>query len=246
MQQPAAGMSSRARERLRAEQAGMTLIELTIGMAIGLVVTFASLAILQRATTASHEIVDRQDAIQRGRQAMELMTRQLRSQVCLGESAEPISYGDATTITFYADLGDGTQNVAKRTLSFVAPAGSTTGRIREDVYAGSGSYPNLTFAGSPTTSRVLLAGAKRLVAAGVDQPLFRYYAFQPGSPTGDLQEMATPLSAGDASRAVMVRIAFVSMPERTRPRDFDSTTLQNDVYVRLADPTRPLEGPRCL
>jgi type II secretory pathway pseudopilin PulG len=233
-------------DRLRSNQSGMTLVELTVGMAIGLVVTFASLAVLQRAEVASNEIVDRQDAMQRGRLAMEQITRQLRSQVCLGESAEPITYGDGTSITFYGDLSDGSQNIAKRTLAFTAPAGATPGKIREYTYAGVGSYPNLTFPGTPTTSRVLLNGAKQVVASSASQPIFRYYAFQPGSPNGDLLQLSTPLSAADASRTVMVRIAFVSLPERTKPRDFDSTTLQNDVYVRLADPTRPVEGPRCI
>ncbi|HYI80097.1 MAG TPA: hypothetical protein VEW67_04480 [Thermoleophilaceae bacterium] len=231
---------------LRREQTGMTLVELTVGMAIGLVVTFASLAVLQRAETASREIVDRQDAIQRGRLAMEQITRQLRSQVCLGESAEPITSGTATSISFYGDLSDGSQNVAKRSLAYVAPVGTTPGKIREDVHVGSGSYPNLTFPAAATTSRILLSGAKQVVSGSTTQPLFRYYAFQPGSPTGDLLELPAPLSAADASRTVMIRIAFVSMPERVRPRDFDSTTLQNDVYVRLADPTRPVEGPRCI
>ncbi len=224
----------------------MTLIELTIGMAIGLVVTFASLAILDRASTASNEIVDRQDAIQRGRLAMEQITRQLRSQVCLGESAEPISYGDDVKLTFYADLSDGSQNVARRTLTFVPPAGAAPGKITEDVYAGGGVYPDLTFGATPTQTRVLLNGAKQVKSGATDVPIFRYYAFQPGSPTGDLELLATPLSATNASRTVMVRIAFVSMPERTIPRDLDSTTLNSDVFVRLADPTRPLEGPRCL
>jgi hypothetical protein len=225
----------------------MTLVELTVGMAIGLVVTFASVAVLQRAEVASSEIVDREDAIQRGRQAMELITRQLRSQVCLGESAEPITHGDATSISFYADLSDGSTNVALRSLTYVPPVGSTRGRIREDVFAGSGSYPNLTFPATATSSRVLLEGAKRVVVGAAEQPLFRYYAFQPGSPTGDLQEMSVPLTATDASRTVMIRIAFVSMPEKkATPRALDATTLQNDVYVRIADPTRPLEGPRCI
>jgi prepilin-type N-terminal cleavage/methylation domain-containing protein len=233
-------------DRLRREQSGMTLVELTVGMAIGLVVTGASLMVLQRAEVASNEIVDREDAVQRGRQAMELMTRQLRSQVCLGESAEPITFGNATTVTFYGDLSDGSQNVARRTLTYVAPVGTTPGRIREDVHVGTGSYPNLTFPATATTSRVLLNGAKQVVSGSTTQPLFRYYAFQPGSPTGDLQELTVPLSATDASRTVMVRIAFVSMPLRSKPRDFDATTLQSDVYVRIADPTRPVEGPRCI
>jgi type II secretory pathway pseudopilin PulG len=231
---------------IRAQQSGMTLIELVIGMLIALVVTFASFAVLDRATTASNEIADRQDAIQRGRQAMDLMTRQLRSQVCLGETAEPISYGDATTLTFYADLSDGSEPVARRTLTFAPASSDAPGRIREDVFEGTGEYPELQFGTTPTTSRILLDGAEQVESAGQPQPVFRYFAFQPGSPTGDLQELEVPLSAEDASRTIMVRIEFVSMPERRRPRDKDSTTLQDSVYVRLADPAQPLEGPRCI
>jgi type II secretory pathway pseudopilin PulG len=224
----------------------MTLIELMVGLSIALVVTFASFAVLGRATTASNEIADRQDAIQRGRQAMESITRQLRSQVCLGESAEPISYGDATRITFYADLSDGSEPVTRRTLELTPASGGQPGRIREDVYVGVGQYPDLEFGATPTTSRVLLSGVEPVKLGGQPQPIFRYFAFQPGSPTGDLLALPTPLSAEDASRTVMVRIEFVSLPERARPRVEDATTLQDSVYVRLADPTQPLEGPRCI
>jgi prepilin-type N-terminal cleavage/methylation domain-containing protein len=235
-----------ALHRLRRDQSGMTLIELVVGISIALVVTFASFAVLGRATTASQEIADRQEAIQLGRQAMELMTRQLRSQVCLGEAAEPISYGDDSTLTFYADLGDGSEPIARRRLTYVAPAGGEPGRIHEEVFEGSGTYPDLAFPPTPTRSRVLLARAVRAEDDGQPLPVFRYYAFQPGSPTGDLQLLPTPLSADDASRTIMVRIAFVAQPERPRPRDADATTLANDVYIRLADPSRPLEGLRCI
>jgi hypothetical protein len=224
----------------------MTLIELVVGLSIGLVVTFASFAVLGQATKASHEIADRQEAVQRGRLAMELITRQLRSQVCLGEGAEPITYGDAGTVTFYADLSDGSQNVAKRTLTFVPPTGTAPGKILEEVRFGIGEYPDLTFPATADTSKVLLGGAAQAVTAGEAAPVFSYHAFQPGSPTGDLEQLPVPLSAEDASRTIMVQIAFTTLPDRVRPRDMDSLTLQDSVYVRIADPTRPLEGPRCL
>ena len=237
---------SAAPVRLRRDESGMTLVELMIGMSIALVVTFASFAVLERATTASHEIADRQEAIQLGRQAMELMTRQLRSQVCLGEAAEPISYGDDSTLTFYADLSDGSEPIARRRLTFVPPAGGEPGRIQEEVFEGTGTYPDLEFPASPTSTRALLARAAQAEDDAQPLPVFRYYAFQPGSPTGDLQSLPTPLSADDASRTIMVRIAFVAHPERPQPRDADATTLANDVYIRLADPSRPLEGLRCI
>jgi prepilin-type N-terminal cleavage/methylation domain-containing protein len=237
---------SAASDRLRRDQSGMTLIELMVGMSIGLVVTFASFAVLDRATTASQEIADRQEAVQLGRQAMEAMTQQLRSQVCLGEASEPISQGDDSTAMFYADLSDGSEPIARRRLTYVAPAAGAPGRIQEEVFDGSGTYPDLTFPVVPTRSRVLLARAKQAEGGGGPLPVFRYYAFQPGSPTGDLALLPTPLSADDASRTVMIRVAFVAQPVRPHPRDSDTTTLANDVYVRLADPSRPLEGPRCI
>jgi len=232
--------------RLRADESGYTLIELVVGMSIALVVIMATFAVIDRATTVQAEVADRQEAIQRGRQAMELITRQLRSQVCLGESAEPISYGDGETITFYADLSDGSVNVAQRTLTYTPADDGVPGRITEDVRIGVGEYPDLAFGSTPDTSRVLVDGVEQSTSGGTAQPVFRYYAFQPGSPTGDLLLLSTPLSATDASRTVMVRIAYTTMPERPIPDARNATTLVDDVYVRLADPTRPLEGPRCL
>lgn len=228
------------------DQTAMTVIELLVGMSIGLIVIMATFAVIERATTLQAEIGDRQDAVQRGRLAMEQITRQLRSQVCLGESAEPISYGDDNTVTFYADLSDGTQNVQQRTLTYVPASGATPGNLREDVREGAGVYPDLTFPTDPDKTTVLLNGVEQAQDGSTPMPVFRYYAFEVGSPTGDMELLPTPLSASDASRTVMVRIAFTAMPERPKPRRIDSTTLIDDVYVRLADPTRPLEGPRCL
>lgn len=227
------------------DESGTTLIEIVAAIGIGMVVLMAGLMLLDRAVVASHEIADRQEAVQRGRQAMELITRQLRSQVCLGENAEPIAYGDGETVVFYADLGDGTTPVERRTLGYEAPQDST-GRIVEQVEPGEGVYPDLDFDSQTASSRVLLSGAQAVDDGGGPQPVFRYYAFQVGSPTGDLDELPTPLDATDASRTVMVRVAFVTLPDRIGSHSRDATTLQDDVYVRIADPTRPLEGPRCL
>jgi prepilin-type N-terminal cleavage/methylation domain-containing protein len=232
-------------DRVRAEEAGMTLIEILVSLTIGLIVLMAGFRLLDRSVAVSHEVADRQEAVQRGRQAMELMTRQLRSQVCLGENAEPITYGDPYTVTFYADLGDGSTNVERRTLAYQAPAGEPA-RLVEQVEPGVGTYPDLTFDPESAGVRVLIDGVEPVLAGEAEQPVFRYYAFDEGNPTGDLVELPTPLTADDASRTVMVQIAFVTLPDRVAPRDRDATTLQDNVYVRIADPTRPLEGPRCI
>jgi hypothetical protein len=230
--------------RLRGE-AGTTLVELVTALALGLIVLMAGFVLLDRSVSVSQEIADRQEAVQRGRQAMELITRQLRSQVCLGEGTEPITHGDADSVSFYADLGDGTTNVEARTLSYEDPAGDP-GRIVEHVTPGVGTYPDLAFPPESGVARPLLTGVEPVSEEGAAQPIFRYFAFAPGSPTGDLQELATPLSATDAPKTVMVSIAFVALPDRVVPRELDATTLEDSVFIRIADPSRPQEGPRCL
>jgi prepilin-type N-terminal cleavage/methylation domain-containing protein len=234
---------------MRSDESGFTLVELVAAMAVGLMVLMAGFMLLDRATSASSEIADRQDAVQRGRMAMERITRQLRSQVCLGDETEPITYGDDNQVVFYTDLGAGSlsgDSIERRRLSYVEASGKA--RIVQDIFGRiGGTYPDLTFAGLPTASDVLLHKATRLVDDGVDRPFLRYYGFvlEDGEP-GELERLPTPLSADDASRTVMVRVGFAALTDRMRPHEGDATGMETDVYVRLADPSKPLEGPRCL
>ena len=222
------------------DQSGFALAELVVAMTVGLIVLMAAFLLLDRAHSVSNEISDRQDAVQRGRQAMETLTRQIRSQVCLGNTIEPITYGSADQVTFYADLTDGSKNVERRNIVF----DPDTKTITEEVFPGVGVYPDLTFGSTPTESRVILSRAERVL--GPPTPFLRYYAYDPSGAPGALRELNTPLSADDAPLVVMVKIAFVAMPEGAKPRDRDATTFYNDVYVRLANPTVPTQGPRCL
>jgi prepilin-type N-terminal cleavage/methylation domain-containing protein len=236
-------------QSVRSDESGFTLVELLAAMVIGMIVLMAAFLLLDRATSASTEIADRQEAVQRGRMAMERITRQLRSQVCLGDETEPITYGDDNQIVFYTDLGAGSLNgdsIEQRRLSFVEAAG--TARIVQDIFGRTGgSYPDLTFSTLPTQSEVLMYKASRLLDDGVNRPFLRYYGFvlEDGEP-GELERLSTPLSPDDASRTVMVRVGFAALPDRKNPNDRLATGMETDVYVRLADPSKPLEGPRCL
>jgi prepilin-type N-terminal cleavage/methylation domain-containing protein len=225
---------------VKKHQAGFALTELVVAMTVGLIVLMAAFLLLDRAHSVSNEVSDRQDAVQRGRQAMENLTRQIRSQVCLGNTIEPISLGTENQVTFYADLTDGSKNVERRNIVF-DPATKT---ITEEVFPGVGVYPDLAFGATPTESRVILSRAERVLDPPT--PFLRYYAYDPSGAPGALRELDTPLSADDAPLVVMVKIAVVAMPERPTPRDRDATTFYNDVYVRLANPTVPTQGPRCL
>ena len=131
-----------------------------------------------------------------------------------------------------------------------------TKTITEEVFPGVGVYPDLAFGSTPAESRVILSRVERVLDPPT--PFLRYYAFSTGAdPKPDVQ-LSTPLTVTSARegsslvprsaewRGVMVKIAFVAMPEGANPRDRDATTFYNDVYVRLANPTVPTQGPRCL
>ena len=106
--------------RVHNDESGYSLTELLVAMSVGLIVLFAAFLLLDTANSTSASIASRQDAVQRGRAAMEIVTRQVRSQVCLGNATEPITFGDPNTVTFYADLADGSKNVERRKITFDA------------------------------------------------------------------------------------------------------------------------------
>jgi prepilin-type N-terminal cleavage/methylation domain-containing protein len=236
------------RERLAREQ-GFTLVELLVAMSVGTIVIMAAFMTLDRSVTLSNEVADRADALQRGRHGLEMITRVLRSQVCLGQATEPITEGLPTTVSFYADTSDGSRNPEKRSITYAQNPVTKRYELIERRYTGTGTYPDLVFSGypgSPNSTRLLAMGVKAVQVSGVDQPIFRYYAFKEGGAPGELEQLPTPLSTDDVARTVMVRIRFVAQPLRTKIRNQDSVTLENDAYVRSADPSKPKEGAKCL
>jgi prepilin-type N-terminal cleavage/methylation domain-containing protein len=227
--------------RLRSDEAGFTLVELLTAMTIGLVLVMAAAVLLDRAMAATQELQNRTEAVQRGRVAMEQIVRELRSQVCLGDETEPITVADNNRVTFFVDMSNGTSDVQQRTIRY-DPA---TKNIYEDLYIGTGVYPNLVF-GAPSRTRLLVSGVDPILDGGTPRPILRYYAFRPGGQPGDLEPLVAPLVPDDAIRTVMVKVGFTVLPDRKVPKNREATTLESDVYVRLADPSRPLEGPRCI
>jgi prepilin-type N-terminal cleavage/methylation domain-containing protein len=224
--------------RLHADQSGFTLPELLTAMVLGMIVLLAAALLLDSAVSRSNEVVDRQDAIQRGRLAMEIVSRNLRSQVCLKDQ-RPIVIGENERVSFYADLSE-TDSVQLRTIRYAA----TPKRLEEDIVPGVGTFPDLTFPG-PGSTRWILEGVQPVSGT----PMFRYYGYKVGGSPGELEPLQTPLSLANRQRVVLIKIAFVALPTRTLATNTtgeDSTTFETDVYVRLADPTKPLEGPRCL
>jgi prepilin-type N-terminal cleavage/methylation domain-containing protein len=221
---------SRARD-----ESGFTLVELLVACVVGVIVLLAALSFLDRAFLVTREAHDRTDSQQRGRLAMDLVVQQLRSQVCLGNATSALLSGGDSSVTFTTDLGSG---IEKRTLTF----DSTTRKLTEDAYVGTGTYPNYTYPSSPSRSRTLLTD---VVQTG-STPVFSYYAFDPNNPAGGVLSVTTPVSAANLSKVARIGLAFTARPAGAT-NDRRAITLQDEVYMRTADPsTTPTRGVSCL
>jgi hypothetical protein len=171
------------------------------------------------------------------------IVRDLRSQVCLGDDKEPITFANQDKVTFYIDTSDGSQTVHRRTIRY-EPA---TKQIFEDVFIGTGVYPDLVFSNIPNETHLLASHVEPLVDGGVTRPIFRYYAFNIGGAPGDLKLLTTsPLSVNDAISVVMVKVGFAVLPDRKSPKTREAASVESDIYVRIADPSLPQEGPKCI
>ena len=96
--------------RLRQEE-GFTLPEMLITIVIGMTITLAGFTLVEVVMQRSGEISARIEAVQSGRSAMDLITRQLRSQVCLlrpgGTVDDPrrsLIAANPASMTFYVDM----------------------------------------------------------------------------------------------------------------------------------------------
>ena len=210
--------------RLRSQD-GFSLTELLVAMIIGMFTLLAAFALIDTTTTRSMQVTGRTDASQRGRLALDAMTRALRSQVCV-DGAVPIVSGDANQVTFTSDLStNGSSD--RRTITFDA----ATRRLTQTVVAGVGNEPNRTFTGASTTT-VLLAD----VAAEAAKPVFTYWADRPGTGGSQFQQLTvSPLPPADLKRVARIDISFVARPSNAATSNTWSSTLEDSVVVRAID-----------
>jgi hypothetical protein len=213
----------------------VTLPELLVAMTIGLITVLAVLAVLDTSVTQSNAVAGRVDATQRGRGAMDQITTELRSQVCYSPIVAALVSATDNSVKFHADLSDGSRLLEQRELVF-DPAAKT---IVEKTWAGVGSpvtFPKLT------RSRQLLDDVTSRPAP--DAAMFRYYAYNSATPPRPVLQLPTPLSATDLARTARIEVGFITLPPVDASAE-TALTLQNDVYVRAADPNDPAPTPTC-
>jgi prepilin-type N-terminal cleavage/methylation domain-containing protein len=229
-------MMRRVVRRLRHDQSGFTLPELLVAIPIGIIVLLATFFTLDSSIVLTGKVTDRVDRTERSRVAMEDITRKLRSQVCpdLGKSA--LISADDYSVKFYSFLG---------TRPFVPDIreiywDTNTNSIIERKWAGSGAAPSTTWAPTPTTRTVLTDAAPTFVSgnSGPRGPVFKYYTGSSQTP------LTTPLSATDLTATSRIGLSFMTYAQ-SRNLTGPASTLQNDVFIRTADPNSASTTPDC-
>jgi Tfp pilus assembly protein PilW len=231
--------------RLRAED-GYTLPELLTAMVVGIVVVFAVYGLLDTTTRVSAETADRVETTSRVRNAMDLVARRIRAQVCQGTGLPALTAADDTSMTFYASLAPEQPAGATTTPPLVIQRRQLTYRpatqdIQETVWTGQGVRPTVTFPSAPTT-RVLVSGVTPVNAS---TPIFRYARFVVPAAGGTARPTlitTVPLGDTDLARTVQIEVNLLGLGKRPQTR----VAMSNTVFVRTSSPTNPDNSPLCL
>ena len=209
---------------------GFTLSEMLVACAIGMVVILAAFALIDASGGLSQRVHDRVDTTQRAREAMEQITRELRSQVCPRTGSSAILDGQASSITFHAFTGQGALRPDRHTIAW-SPASRS---IVDATYVGTGTAPNTTYPASPTRTRAVLSQ----VEPAPGSPIFAFYTWSTSGAVSPSVPLTAPLSGTDAARVVRVVVTFRVSPAG-RTSSGETTTLQDEVLAHTADPNLP-------
>jgi type II secretory pathway pseudopilin PulG len=209
-----------------ADEGGFTLVELMATIVVSMIVLFALFGLVDNATRRQSVATDRIEANDRGRAAMDTISSQLRSRVCIGGAQGSLVSASATQIEFFASLGltleSSTESqrlvLERRRLTFrPAPVND----IREEVWVGTAPAPALPPASTTpaTRTRTLLTN----VSLTDSVPFFRYFA-KAGAPALP----APPLSAADLTKVARINIGFAADGRVAGVQ----TPLQNEILDR--------------
>ena len=238
--------------RLRDER-GFTLIELLVATTIGTIILMAAFPLVELAINGQVTTENRLEAVQRGRAAMEQVSRQVRSQTCIGRDMPPITDARDNSLTFYASVAPAPPNtdpspIQRRTLTYQPYTdGSGRGAIVESVWTAdpASTAPNLVFPASTRTDRRIMDDISPVPGT----PIFRFYKYDPDTSPNTI--LLTPdatngVAEADRKLVVQVRTTFQAWSTGKRDDDKVKTQLDSKILVRTADPTDPTRSPKCI
>ena len=229
-------------------QDGFTVMEMLMAVTVGFVVLTATLGLLDSSVRLNVGLMSKTDAMQRARLGMDMVTQDLRSQVCLDYDNAAVISGTDNEITFYGDFTESGTRPVKRRLAF----DPTKGTITSYAYANNTAPLPLKpadFPTSPTRTNLVLEAVQNQFNLTLNQtvPFFTYYANRKDPADGIYkpnEKLTTPLSVDDIKRVARIEVAFVARP--TGAKDAKrAVNLSDQIMVRHLDPNVSLD-PKCV
>jgi Tfp pilus assembly protein PilW len=236
-------------DRVLADQRGLGLPELLIGILMGTLVIFAALTLFQVVNRDSARTAARVEANQKARIAMSRIMNELRS-ACLSRASVPILSGangnvsSPTQLTFQYRTGSDVVPIPeKRVITWTASANDPNlGTLTENRYRATTTTPNsqgvYSFVTTPEGYRpAAVTGVQRQATVGSQTvPIFRYYTYVNGALT---ELNATPqLSSTDAARTVQVVVTLgVGSNQNPAADDNNATSISDTALLRFAPPS---------
>jgi hypothetical protein len=237
--------------RLRSE-AGMTLMEVLSAATVGFVVLAGVLGLLESSVRLNTGVMAKTDAMQRGRLAMDRVTQQLRSEVCLDlDHPAILANATANSVTFYADFSNasGLTQPQKRTLALDPATGKITSLIYRTAVAPPAKPLPTDYPATTTSGELVLENTTlQKTPAGVDIPFLKYFAYQqvgvPPHPEATMP-LPVPLDDAEAARVARIEIAFTARPTGAKDSK-NAVAITDQIAVRHADPNLAVPDPACV
>jgi len=227
----------------------MTLPELMVALFIGMAVVLATYTIVDSSMSRNRTIGDRRDSVVRGREALELMTRHLRSQVCVATvpAKVPITAGTATSVSFYGYTGNPVQANGNPSTDRDPDSGQPYPSLYTISYAADAITESVAPISSYDPFTVGTATTRTLVD-NVTLPsgsLFTFYGPSTGSASAaSTTALTLPLTETTETQVVKISIAFKVLPAgRSDTSNKQATLFATDVFWRAIDATNPTEQP---
>lgn len=213
-------------------ESGITLIELMVAMAAGLIVMAAISVAMLTTIRETGRVTSHVEANQRSRLAMTRVVRELNSACFFPQVTPVVEKSTGTNLRFLRADGLEGETVAPTPVrTEIELSGGNL--LQRDTKPSGGGGKTWTFPSAASSEEILL---KSVSPVAETAPIFSYYTYENGqiSPT----PLPTPLSAIDAARAVQVDISFSGSPEPPIQEDENAATaISNSVLLRLTPPS---------
>jgi type IV pilus assembly protein PilW len=220
--------------RLRDEERGFTLVEMLVTLAVGMVVMFAILGLLDMTMRSSASSLGRTQAVREGRGAIDRVGQELRLASC-PDTGPAVLSASGDSVSYYVSRPQKDYRldpvVERHTLTYDTAKGSIT----LTVAPGTGVPPTW---GATSRRTVLGTGLSRTGST----PIFQYLTYtQPDQP--DTTYVAAPAGA-TLSSVSQVQVTFTALGAYPNT-DKGSSRFQSTIVLRTDDPSDEDNTPEC-